>query len=42
MPVGELLVRMSSAEITEWIALFQIENDERKRANDMAKNKRRR
>ena len=42
MPVGELLARMSSAEVTEWRALYQIEADERKRANEMAKNKGRR
>ena len=42
MPVGELLTRMSSSEITEWRALYQIEADERKRANEMAKNKSRR
>ncbi len=39
MPVSELLARMSSAELTEWIALFKIENDEQKRANDMARNR---
>jgi len=28
MTVGELLDRMSSAEMTEWIALFKLENEE--------------
>jgi|TARA_R110002020_G_scaffold123484_1_gene279989 hypothetical protein len=39
MPVGEMLNRMSSAELTEWRALYQIEADEKKRANEMAKQK---
>lgn len=29
MTVAELLRRMSSAEITEWIALLDLEHDER-------------
>ena len=28
MTVGELLDRMSSAEMTEWAALFKLENEE--------------
>jgi len=28
MTVAELLDRMSSAELSEWAALFRIENDE--------------
>jgi hypothetical protein len=27
MPVGEMLLRMDSQEITEWIAYFQIQRD---------------
>lgn len=27
MPVGEMLARMSSAEITEWMAFFQLEDE---------------
>lgn len=30
MPVGEMLNRMSSAEITEWMAFFQIEDEANK------------
>ena len=41
MPVGEMLNRMSSAELTEWRALYQIEADERKRAQEMARNRNR-
>jgi hypothetical protein len=41
MPVGEMLDRMSSAELTEWRALYQIEADERNRAAEMAKQKNR-
>ena len=39
MPVSEMLNRMSSAEMTEWRALYQIEADERNRANEMARKK---
>jgi hypothetical protein len=28
MTVGELLDRMTSAELTEWAALFKLENEE--------------
>ena len=31
MTVGELLDRMSSAELTEWLALFNLEAEERSR-----------
>ena len=41
MTVGELLERMSSAEMTGWRALYQIEADERNRANEMARQKNR-
>lgn len=27
MPVGEMLTRMSSAEITEWMAYFELESE---------------
>ena len=37
MTVGELLDRMDSAELTAWRALYQIEADERNRANEMAR-----
>ena len=37
MPVGEMLERMSSHELTEWRALYQIEADEKRRANEMAR-----
>lgn len=30
MPVGEMLNRMSSAEITEWMAYYALERDESK------------
>ncbi len=41
MTVGELLERMSSDEMTHWRALYQIEADERNRANEMARNRNR-
>jgi hypothetical protein len=41
MTVEELLERMSSAEMTAWRALYQIEADERKRASEMARQKNR-
>lgn len=28
MPVGEMLRRMTSRELTEWAAFFEIENEE--------------
>ncbi len=30
MPVGEMLARMSSAELTEWMAYFKLENEPEK------------
>jgi hypothetical protein len=36
MTVGELLERMSSAELTEWAALFKIENEEMAHHNQVA------
>lgn len=40
MTVDEMLDRMTSAELTAWRALYQIEADERNRANEMARQKR--
>ena len=37
MTVGELLARMSSDELTEWIALYRIEHSEREQAAQRAK-----
>jgi hypothetical protein len=37
MTVGDVLDRMSSAELTEWVALFQIEASEEEEAR--AKNR---
>jgi hypothetical protein len=42
MTVAELLDRISSAEITEWAALYQIEADEHHRQVEKAKSKSRR
>jgi len=39
MTVGELLARMSSAELTEWIALYRIEHSEAEQARERAKQK---
>ena len=39
MTVEELLSRMSSAELTEWMALVQIENSEQAAARAKAKRK---
>jgi hypothetical protein len=41
MTVEELLSKMSSAEMTQWRALYQIEADERNRAAEMARQKNR-
>jgi hypothetical protein len=30
MPVGEMLSRMSSAELTEWMAFFKLQNEPEK------------
>ena len=40
MTVSRLLDEMSSAELTEWMALTQIENSEREQAEARAKAKR--
>lgn len=40
MTVDEMLDKMTSAELTAWRALYQIEADERNRANEMARQKR--
>lgn len=40
MTVGELLARMSSAELTEWMALAQIERSEAEQQAQRAKSKR--
>ena len=40
MTGAELLDRMSSAELTEWMALVQIENSEQEQAAARAKAKR--
>jgi hypothetical protein len=36
MTVSELLDRMSSAEMTEWAALFKLENEEAAHSGKMA------
>jgi len=36
MPVSELLDRMTSAEMTEWSALFKIENEEAAHSNKVS------
>ena len=40
MTVEDLLTRMSSAELTDWMALIQIENSEAEQAQARAKAKR--
>lgn len=40
MTVGDMLTRMSSEELTEWIALYRIEHSEREQAAQRAKAKR--
>lgn len=42
MTVGELLTRMSSSELTEWIALYRIEHSEAEQARERARAKARR
>ena len=37
MPVGEMLRRMSSAEITEWMAYFKLETLPKEKASDVLK-----
>lgn len=39
MTVGELLERMDSSELTEWIALHKIEASEREQQQQRAKSK---
>lgn len=41
MTVRELLSRVTSMEITEWMAIFQIEKSEREHAQKTAKMRRR-
>jgi hypothetical protein len=37
MPVGEMLRRMDSAEITEWLAYFRIDEAPKTKASDVLK-----
>lgn len=37
MPVGEMLRRMDSAEITEWMAYFREDQAPKKKASDVIK-----
>lgn len=39
MTVDELQDRMTSAELAEWIALYRIEAEERKHAQQVAENR---
>ena len=39
MPVGELLTRISSYELTEWIAFLQIEHEDREKAAEAERRK---
>jgi hypothetical protein len=39
MTVGELLDRMTASELTEWAALYALENNEREQAASRARNK---
>ena len=39
MTVSELLNRMDSAELTEWVALYKLENEERAHAQQVAQNR---
>jgi len=39
MTVAELLDRMSSSELTEWAALFRLENEEAAHQNKIAANR---
>jgi hypothetical protein len=41
MTVGTLLDTMSSGELTEWVALYQIEYEERQHAQQVAANRNR-
>lgn len=37
MPVGEMLQRLDSAELTEWIAYFKLQEPEKPKASDVIK-----
>jgi hypothetical protein len=37
MPVGEMLRRMDSAEITEWMAYFRLDEKPKQKAADVIK-----
>jgi hypothetical protein len=37
MPVGEMLRRMDSAEITEWLAYFRLDTAPKAKASDVIK-----
>jgi len=39
MTVSELLDRMSASELTEWAALYSLENNEREQASNRARAK---
>jgi len=39
MTVGDLLDRMSSAELTEWVAFYKLEAEESAHAQKMANNR---
>lgn len=39
MTVSELLDRMTASELTEWAALFSLENSEREQAANRARSK---
>jgi len=41
MTVNELLDRMSSGELTEWVALYKLENEEKAHAQQVAQNRNR-
>ena len=37
MPVGEMLKRLDSAELTEWVAYFKLQEPEKPKASDVIK-----
>lgn len=39
MTVGDLLDNMSSGELTEWVALYKLENEEKAHANQVAQSR---
>jgi hypothetical protein len=39
MPVGEMLRRMDSAELTEWLAYFRLQDKPKEKAADVIKAK---